>query len=279
MIFAALPHRKLLLMLSLTRLQRFGIAVVGVLLIAALRLALDSILREDLPLFFFVVPIIVAGWCGGLWPGLLATGLSLFLGDYLFMSRAGSIFHHGSHLNYMRAATLAFTGIGFSILFERNRRAVRALHESRRLAQNAEAKANFMVQLNEALLRLETPEQIMAASVQMLGEYLKVDRCGYAEIDHDKNQFVVKAEYIGGAVSSILGCYTLSDFGQNEQQILKDHSAYVVSDIEAEPSRWSGPGTLPPGTNPLARVCTVEEERRVPGENGRPPEHAAPLVE
>ena len=70
-------------MLSLTRLQRYGIAVLGVVLVAALRLALDSILREDLPLFFFIIPIILAGWCGGLWPGVLATALSVLVGDYL----------------------------------------------------------------------------------------------------------------------------------------------------------------------------------------------------
>jgi K+-sensing histidine kinase KdpD len=78
--------------LSLTRLQSYGIAVSGVLLIAAFRAALDPFLGEDLPLFFFVFPVIVAGWCGGLWPGLLATALSLLLGDYLFLSpRAGAL--------------------------------------------------------------------------------------------------------------------------------------------------------------------------------------------
>jgi K+-sensing histidine kinase KdpD len=151
-------------MLSLTRLQRYGIAVLGVILIAVLRLALDSIFREDLPLFFFIIPIILAGWCGGLWPGVLATALSVLLGDYLFMSRTGSIFHHASHLNHMRALTLIFTGTGFSILFGRTQTAVRALHQSQRLAQNAEAKAHFMVELNEALLRLAVPEQIMSRS-------------------------------------------------------------------------------------------------------------------
>ncbi len=169
-------------------------------------------------------------------------------------------------------------GIGFSILFERNRRAVYALHESRRLARKAEAKANFMVQLNETLLRLETPEQIMAASVRMLGEYLKVDRCGYAEIDHDKDQFVVKAEYVAGAVSSILGCYTLSEFGQNEQQILKDHSAYIVSDIEADPPperTWHSTARDKSGL----LVCVPLKRTGVAGENGRPAQHAAALVE
>jgi PAS domain S-box-containing protein len=221
-------------MLSLTRLQRYGVAILGVILVAVLRLALDSIFREDLPLFFFIIPIILAGWCGGLWPGVLATALSLLLGDYLFMTPTGSIFHHGSHLNHMRALTLTFTGVGFSILFDRTQKAVRALHESQRLAQNAEATAHFMVELNEALLPLAVPEQIMSVAIRMLGEFLNVERCGYAEIDQATNQFVIKAEYTRGSVSSIIGQYDMSDFGENEKRILRDHRAYIVDDIETE---------------------------------------------
>src|SRR5690349_7850264 len=213
-------------MLSLTRLQRYGIAILGVILVAFLRLALDSIFREDLPLIFFIIPIILAGWCGGLWPGVLATALSLLLGDYLFMTPTGSIFHSGSHLNYMRAITLTFTGVGFSILFDRTQKVIRALHESQRLAQSAEATAHFMVELNEALLRLAVPEQIIAQTVRMLGEFLHVERCGYAEIDQATNQFVIKAEYIHGSVSSIIGKYDMSKFGENEKRILTEHCAY-----------------------------------------------------
>jgi PAS domain S-box-containing protein len=221
-------------MLSLTRLQRYGIAILGVILVAVLRLSLDSILREDLPLFFFIIPIILAGWYGGPGPGILATALSVLVGDYLFLAPTGSIFHHGSHLNHMRAVTLAFTGIGFSILFGKTQKAVQALHESQRSAENAEAKAHFMVELNEALLRLAVPEQIMGAAVRMLCEFMQVDRCGYAEIDPDKDQLVVKAEHIRGAASNITGHYRLSEFGENEQRILKDHTVHVVNDIEAE---------------------------------------------
>src|SRR5262249_52823033 len=77
-------------------------------------------------------------------------------------------------------------------------------------------------------------------AVRKLGEFLKVERCGYAELDQLKDEFVIKAEYTSGTASSIIGQYTMSDFGQNEQHILKDHCLYVVNDIEAE---------APPGTD------------------------------
>src|SRR5947209_8638540 len=96
--------------LSLTRMQSYAIAVSGVLLAALLRAALDPYLGADLPLFIFVVPVIVAGWYGGLWPGLLATVLSLLIGDYLFVSPRGSIFRHEDFLSMQRVITFAFVG-------------------------------------------------------------------------------------------------------------------------------------------------------------------------
>jgi PAS domain S-box-containing protein len=112
--------------LSLTRKQRYGIAVSGVLLAAIVRSALDPLLGSDLPLFIFVLPVIVAGWYGGLWPGLLATVLSLLIGDYLFIVPRGAIFQHEDFLSTHRVLTFAFIGLLSSILCDKNRKAIKA---------------------------------------------------------------------------------------------------------------------------------------------------------
>src|SRR5262245_3557944 len=78
-------------MLSLSPKQRYGIAVSGVIAAVLLRTWLEWFLRADLHVLFFIVPVIVAAWYGGVWPGLLATGLSLLLGDLLFILSRGSI--------------------------------------------------------------------------------------------------------------------------------------------------------------------------------------------
>src|SRR6476620_8622797 len=114
--------------LSLTEKQRYAIAVFGVLLAVLVRAALDPFLGADLPLFVFVVPVIVAGWYGGLWPGLLATVLSLLIGDYLFIAR-GSIFRHEDLLSVQRVVTFAFVGTLASILCDRTRKAIKAQFE------------------------------------------------------------------------------------------------------------------------------------------------------
>src|SRR4051812_13310003 len=97
------------LMLSLTRTQSYAIAILGVVLVAAIRLALEPILR--VPFFFFVFPIVLSCWAGGMGSGLLATGLSILLGDYLF------VVPHVLSLRHVLA--LGFAGAIFSIAFDR----------------------------------------------------------------------------------------------------------------------------------------------------------------
>ena len=100
--------------------------------------------------------------------------------------------------------------------------------------KSAEERARFLADLNDTLMPLGDPEQIMAVAVRMLGQHLKVDRCGYAEVHGDEDQFVVMGEYTRGAAPSIVGKYRMSEFGENEQRVLGANRAYVVHDIETD---------------------------------------------
>ena len=108
-------------MVSLSGIQRYGFAVLAIVLAAALRVALGSILTQELPLFLFVLPITLVCSFGGLGPGLLATGLSL-------------LFANPSDL--AGALSLGFTGTVFSLLFNRCRKAIKAIVERERFVQN-----------------------------------------------------------------------------------------------------------------------------------------------
>src|SRR5262245_52323307 len=98
-------------MFSLTQTQRYGIAILGVMLTAGLHIALSPVLRPDLAVFLFIFPITLACFCRGLGPGLLATGLSV-----LFLSPP----------DLAKALSLGITGTVISILFDRIRRAMKA---------------------------------------------------------------------------------------------------------------------------------------------------------
>src|SRR5262249_46245897 len=100
--------------------------------------------------------------------------------------------------------------------------------------KDAEEKIRFIADLSHALLPLADPAQIMAVAVRMLGQYLDVDRCVYAEVEADEDQLVIMGEYTHGAMPPIVGRYRMSDFNQRERQVLRENDAYIVNDIEAE---------------------------------------------
>ena len=74
----------------------------------------------------------------------------------------------------------------------------------------------------------------------MLGEYLGVDRCSYAEVEADEDHFTTIGTYTRGNMPDIVGRFRLSDFDARERQVLRENRVYVVNDIEAE----SPPGTV-----------------------------------
>jgi PAS domain S-box-containing protein len=116
--------------LSFTLKARYSIAVISVALAAVVRLALEPVLGSDVPLAIFTFAVIVASWCGGLGPGLLATALSLLIGDYLFLEPIYSIFYYSNPYNLNRAVVFALTGTIFSLLITWLRNSIKAEQES-----------------------------------------------------------------------------------------------------------------------------------------------------
>ncbi len=136
-------------MFSLSRAQRIGAVIFSVTFVAALRSALDPILGDDLPLFFFSFPIILAAWLGGLWSGLLATVLSLVIGDYLFISPRGSFLYTDDPITLNRLSFMFFFGVTFSLMAEQFKRSVKLekdiMERSRLLIEGVEDYALLML--------------------------------------------------------------------------------------------------------------------------------------
>jgi PAS domain S-box-containing protein len=135
--------------LSFKRKARYGIAVFSVALAAVVHLALEPVIGSDVPFAVFGVAVIVASWCGGLGPGLLATALSLLIGDYLFLAPRYSIFYYSNPFNLNRAVVFALTGTTFSLLITWLRNSILAEQESaeafRLLVEGVKDYAIFML--------------------------------------------------------------------------------------------------------------------------------------
>lgn len=112
-------------------------------------MSLDPVLGDELPLFIFAFPIILAAWFGGLGPGLLATALSLLVGDYLFISPRGTLFHYKDLLTLNRVSFLWFFGFVITVMIERLRESIQdemaSLERSRLLIEGVKDYAIFLL--------------------------------------------------------------------------------------------------------------------------------------
>ncbi len=66
-------------------LMRYGVAVLVVAAAFLARYVFYGDIQNRLAFTFFVPAALIAAWYGGLGPGILATGLGLFLGSYFFL--------------------------------------------------------------------------------------------------------------------------------------------------------------------------------------------------
>jgi PAS domain S-box-containing protein len=102
--------------------------------------------------------------------------------------------------------------------------------------KHAEEHAKFINVLNEALRLLADPEEIKVTTARILGEYLGVDRCAYAEIEANGNYLEITCDYTRGDTPSIVGRFGVDDLGPDVLRLMRMHLPSVVNDIEAEAS-------------------------------------------
>ncbi len=97
-----------------------------------------------------------------------------------------------------------------------------------------EEKTRFFDSLNQAVRTLADPEEIMSAAARMLGEYLGVDSCAYAEIEPNEKYLCVKSEHIRGETSGVANRFAMDDLGPEALQMMRADRPFVVNDVEAE---------------------------------------------
>lgn len=99
--------------------------------------------------------------------------------------------------------------------------------------KHKEDTLRFLVDLSAATQALTSAKDIMSASARLLGDYLDVDRCAYAEIENE-NVFVITGDYPKNA-PSIVGRWPVSAFGAACIRQMLANQSYVVEDSEQDP--------------------------------------------
>ncbi len=126
------------------RRQKYVVALGAVLVAAIARYLLGGVLGEDAPLLLFTLAVVVAGWFGGLKPGLLATAAGLAIGLLLFVGPIGGVLPVKPS-DQLRVVLFVVIGVAVSWLCEN-------LHAARRrLVTTAEDERTWMARYEAAV--------------------------------------------------------------------------------------------------------------------------------
>ncbi|HEV7301698.1 MAG TPA: PAS domain-containing protein [Tepidisphaeraceae bacterium] len=93
-----------------------------------------------------------------------------------------------------------------------------------------EARDRFLLSLDDALRREVDPDRLTAHAARLLRQHLQADRCAYAEVVGDDDDFYVTGDDGAPGVSSIVGRYELAAFGKEFVRSSRAGQPYVVAD-------------------------------------------------
>ena len=101
--------------------------------------------------------------------------------------------------------------------------------------KQAEEHQAFELKMADALRPLSDAGEIQSTALRLLGEHLRLDRCGYGEIHADDEHATVHRDHHVPGFTSFAGTYRLEDFGQEILAAMRRGDTLAVADITADP--------------------------------------------
>jgi PAS domain S-box-containing protein len=101
------------------------------------------------------------------------------------------------------------------------------------LSQN-EVRLRFLDRLSAAIASSQDADTILATTTRLVGEYLRVSICAYADMDADQDGFTIRGDWSAPGSPSIVGHYSLASFGQQTVTELSAGRPLIVNDTLAE---------------------------------------------
>ncbi len=93
----------------------------------------------------------------------------------------------------------------------------------------------FLVRLDDATRPLAEPMEIIAAASRLLADHLGVDRCTYCVFDSDEENLEILWDYTRPGVLSMVGRYTLTQFGAETARLLRANLPCINANVDADP--------------------------------------------
>jgi PAS domain S-box-containing protein len=116
---------------------------------------------------------------------------------------------------------------------QRTRTAVERLRAEQALRENAERLA-FLDELGKATGPMTDAGSLMAITTRLVGEHLGVSICAYADMEPDQDHFTIRGDWSAAGSPSIVGYYSLADFGRLAVSRLGAGLPLIISDNRKE---------------------------------------------
>ena len=98
----------------------------------------------------------------------------------------------------------------------------------------SEERLRFLTELADEIATVSTADQVMAITTQKVGQYLGVSICAYADMEPDQDHFTIRGDWSAPESSTIVGYYSLADFGELAVKNLHANQPLVINDNLAE---------------------------------------------
>jgi GAF domain-containing protein len=98
----------------------------------------------------------------------------------------------------------------------------------------AHRRLGFLDSLSKSLSEATDAETILAVTTRSVAEHLEVSNCAYADMDPDEDGFTIRGDWAAPGSPSIVGHYSLADFGVLAVERLSAGQPLIVNDNLAE---------------------------------------------
>lgn len=99
----------------------------------------------------------------------------------------------------------------------------------RQLAQSEELY-RFLDDLGQAVTGLHDADEVLAVTTRMVAAHLQLSNCAYADMDPDQDGFTIRGDWHAPGALSIVGHYSLADFGKLAVKELSAGRPLIIND-------------------------------------------------
>ncbi|HEY0131442.1 MAG TPA: GAF domain-containing protein, partial [Allosphingosinicella sp.] len=93
-----------------------------------------------------------------------------------------------------------------------------------------ESLFSFLDRLSQAASKSTDADQILTITTSLTAEHLGITNCAYADMDEDEDGFTIRGDWHAPGSPSIVGHYSLADFGALAVRELKAGRPLIIND-------------------------------------------------